>query len=301
MRIRMTFIACLVASLAAAPAAFAQAAVGYGISAARAGSAGAAAGGGLGAVFSKLGRKTGEATEGASAPVNPSPRFEEGARKQPTAVKLHRDSLRQPQRGKVALRGGFAVAGASLPARAQARAAKPAVAEVWQVRASAASASAEPASDRTEAAGAPALQPAHAPTDAAAPHEPAQPAASPSPSSSASDAVPSSSKQGVAAPRVEKQSSPADTSAAADAPPRSEARRAHQLASEIQAGEPVQSLIERFGLPYMALRGVAGEGYNEKYIFKLQDGARIVIYARQGTVTQASAEPPGSQMQTASR
>ena len=52
-------------------------------------------------------------------------------------------------------------------------------------------------------------------------------------------------------------------------------------------------IIARFGKPLMALKGIAGKDYTEKYLFRTEDGLRITVLAVNGTVTAvlAGAKP----------
>ena len=62
---------------------------------------------------------------------------------------------------------------------------------------------------------------------------------------------------------------------------------------EISVGDEVEKIIARLGKPLMALKGISGQDYTEKYLFRTQDGLRITVLAVNGTVTEvlASAKP----------
>ena len=53
----------------------------------------------------------------------------------------------------------------------------------------------------------------------------------------------------------------------------------------IAAGDKVADLIARLGKPTMVLKGISGNGYNEKYTFRKPDGGKLTVLALHGTVT----------------
>ena len=54
---------------------------------------------------------------------------------------------------------------------------------------------------------------------------------------------------------------------------------------EVSVGDKVEKIIARFGEPLMALKGISGQDYTEKYLFRTEDGLRITVLAVNGTVT----------------
>jgi hypothetical protein len=54
---------------------------------------------------------------------------------------------------------------------------------------------------------------------------------------------------------------------------------------DIPAGTPVDELMKRFGEPLMALTGISGENYTEKYVFRTPDGARLTVLSIDGKVS----------------
>jgi hypothetical protein len=61
-------------------------------------------------------------------------------------------------------------------------------------------------------------------------------------------------------------------------------------AVDIPVGTPVDELMKRFGEPLLALTGVSGEAYTEKYVFKTPDGARLTVLSVHGKVTNVVVE-----------
>ena len=61
--------------------------------------------------------------------------------------------------------------------------------------------------------------------------------------------------------------------------------RAKEETTVVAPGDKVADLIARLGKPTMVLKGIGGNGYNEKYIFRKPDGGKITVLALHGTVT----------------
>jgi len=57
------------------------------------------------------------------------------------------------------------------------------------------------------------------------------------------------------------------------------------LSLEIPAGTPIADLVKRFGDPVLALTGISGEDYTEKYVFRTPEGARVTVLSVEGRVT----------------
>jgi hypothetical protein len=56
-------------------------------------------------------------------------------------------------------------------------------------------------------------------------------------------------------------------------------------ALEIPAGTLIADLVKRFGEPILALTGISGEDYTEKYVFRTPEGARVTVLSVEGRVT----------------
>jgi hypothetical protein len=56
-------------------------------------------------------------------------------------------------------------------------------------------------------------------------------------------------------------------------------------ALEIPAGTLIADLVKRFGEPILALTGISGEDYTEKYVFRTPEGARLTVLSVEGRVT----------------
>jgi hypothetical protein len=74
-----------------------------------------------------------------------------------------------------------------------------------------------------------------------------------------------------------KQDSPQEASANGSSPA--------PLSLEIPAGTPIADLVKRFGEPVLALTGISGEDYTEKYVFRTPEGARLTVLSVEGRVT----------------
>ena len=57
------------------------------------------------------------------------------------------------------------------------------------------------------------------------------------------------------------------------------------LPEGVAVGASVEQLLEQLSRPYLSFRGVAGEGYNDQYVFQLSDGTHLVVYVLDGLVT----------------
>jgi len=57
------------------------------------------------------------------------------------------------------------------------------------------------------------------------------------------------------------------------------------LPEGVAVGASVEQLLQKLGRPYLAFRGVAGEGYTDQYVFQLPDGGHLVVYVLDGLVT----------------
>ena len=57
------------------------------------------------------------------------------------------------------------------------------------------------------------------------------------------------------------------------------------LSLEIAAGTPIADLVMRFGEPVLALTGISGEDYTEKYVFRTPEGVRLTVLSVAGRVT----------------
>ena len=53
----------------------------------------------------------------------------------------------------------------------------------------------------------------------------------------------------------------------------------------IAPGATVADLIAHLGKPTMVLKGIGGNGYNEKYTFRKPDGTKFTVLALHGTIT----------------
>jgi len=59
----------------------------------------------------------------------------------------------------------------------------------------------------------------------------------------------------------------------------------------IEKGTSIEALIAQFGEPLLALTGISGEEYTEKYVFKTADGTRFTVFSFEGKVTAVLAGP----------
>jgi hypothetical protein len=54
---------------------------------------------------------------------------------------------------------------------------------------------------------------------------------------------------------------------------------------DIAAGTTVDELKKRFGEPVLALTGISGEDYTEKYVFRTSEGVLLTVLSVEGKVT----------------
>ena len=282
---------------------YGQAMVGYGINVARAGSAGVAGGAGVAGIFSKLGSRTKDTTQPIGGTYRPQPDFGEDDLK-PTVIKLNTGNKpgTSATAGTRKMSSGVTISGISGSSTSSARNEAAAVREVapshpapadfdtGPAHVPAAPAPYQPVSG-TRAAGEPAAaaQPESVesgPSVEAAEKEPL--AESPA---TASAGLPPSGRPGAGSASV--LSAPASSGSFAPAPVSSAPEDAPSAELEISVGDGIDEIIARFGKPLMALKGIAGKDYTEKYLFRTEDGLRITVLAVNGTVTAvlAGAKP----------
>lgn len=72
---------------------------------------------------------------------------------------------------------------------------------------------------------------------------------------------------------------PVPSSAAAPAP-------AAAVTLPVEAGMSLEEVFEKLGDPKFSFVGVAGSGYTDQFLFELEDGRRIVVYAINGLVSR---------------
>jgi hypothetical protein len=60
------------------------------------------------------------------------------------------------------------------------------------------------------------------------------------------------------------------------------------LPEGVAVGVSVEELLAKLGRPYLAFRGVAGEGYTDQYVFELPDGGHLVVYVLDGLVAHVA-------------
>ena len=282
-----------------------QAMVGYGIIVGRSGAAGVATGAGAAGVFSKLGSRVQQAEQPPSGVARGrQPEFGEDDLK-PTVIKLNTGSKSgaTATSGKRKMSSGVTISGVPAsrgrPAGSQAAAAREvalvnsetagvgeaygygsAAPGPYQPVSSASSAGRSRAEVRPEPA-------ENEPSVETAENEslPEAPAAAPVGSSSSRGSG-SSAFSVLTAPRNSTGISAGPVSVSAD-----DVSLSAEL--EISVGDEVEKIIARFGKPLMALKGISGRDYTEKYLFRTEDGLRITVLAVNGTVTAvlASAKP----------
>jgi hypothetical protein len=56
----------------------------------------------------------------------------------------------------------------------------------------------------------------------------------------------------------------------------------------VEVGASIDELLKKLGRPYLSVRGIAGEGYTDQYVFQLPDGGHLVIYVLDGLVAHVS-------------
>jgi hypothetical protein len=61
--------------------------------------------------------------------------------------------------------------------------------------------------------------------------------------------------------------------------------------ADIPEGASIEDVIARFGKPIFKMAGLPGQGYSEKYIFRMADGRRFTVFTRDGLVAHTVVEP----------
>ena len=273
--------------LALPTAAYGQAIVGYAINVGRAGAVGVGAGAGWGGVLSNMKRpveQAGQAGTGTSQTGKKAgPQFDNDK------VPKGNGQAAVGADGKLKLKGGATIAGLS-PSPRVARSSQLST----EARAVASSEAAESYSP--------------APTPAPGPSPSAAPATITPELSEVESASPNPAEDDLAARdaqvATESSSSPATAEQAPTTPASNrgvlspivgstdpaESGTGEELAGKegsivIVVGDKVADLIARLGKPTMVLKGISGNGYNEKYTFRKPDGGKFTVLALHGTVT----------------
>ncbi len=291
--------------LALPSAAWGQAIIGYGINVGRAAAAGAGAGAGLGGVLSKVNQPISKAAqEGASASQTgrpAGPEFDND--KVPASVTVSKGNKKAAvgADGKLKLKGGATIAGLSRSPRvARSSELSPEVSEA--ASSSEPTASYDPAptpavGPSPAAASAPAPGPSPAPATATAQvseGEPASPkpaekdlAATSEPAAEGSSATSATAQQARTAPAGNRGVLSPVTAASSDPVENGSGEEIADVEETIVVapGDKVADLIARLGKPTMVLKGIGGNGYDEKYVFRTPDGGKITVLALHGTVT----------------
>lgn len=281
---------------------YGQAMVGYGINVARAGAAGVAGGAGAAGVFSKLGSRTKDTTKPIGGTYRPQPDFGEDDLK-PTVIKLNTGNKpgTSATAGTRKMSSGVTISGISGSSTSSARNEAAAVREVapshpapadfdtGPAHVPAAPAPYQPVSG-TRAAGEPA---AAQPESGGSAHSVEAAENEPLPDAQATASAGSSRSGAPGADSASVLSAPASSGSFAPAPVSSAPEDAPSAELEISVGDRIDEIIARFGKPLMALKGIAGKDYTEKYLFRTEDGLRITVLAVNGTVTAvlAGAKP----------
>jgi hypothetical protein len=284
---------------------YGQAMVGYGINVARAGAAGVGGGAGVAGIFGKLGSTTKQAEQPPSGVARGrQPEFGEDDLK-PTVIKLNTGSKSGASAisGKRKMSSGVTISGIPASSGGSAGSQATAVREV------------APANSRTAAAdegygygsSAPgSYQPVSRVSSAGRSRADARPKPAenkPSvetaekeilPEVPAAAAVESSSSRGSGSSASSVLTAPRNSTGISAGPvsvPADDGSSSADLG--ISVGDKVEQIIVRFGKPLMALKGISGQDYTEKYLFRTEDGLRITVLAVNGTVTAvlASARP----------
>ncbi len=273
---------CLAAGLTASGPLYGQAMIEYGVGIGRAGTAGAATGAGAAGIFSGLKGSVDQAAKkpGAAQPRQATAEELEKAKKAEKESKSEKAAETKPgeekeekaaapvswDAGTLTTSSGFVISGLQ---RRPTRAAY------------------GPSSSG------PVVQVASAETPQASSSDPAAPIAADSvaPAQSGSGAGHASSSSGVFQPIVTQFGD-----ARVEAPqPGAAPKDAKSAAVDIPIGTPVDELLKRFGQPLLALTGISGESYTEKYVFKMPDGARVTVLSVDGKVTTVAVETdPGT-------
>ena len=283
---------------------FGQAMVGYGINVARAGAAGVAGGAGTAGVFSKLISRTQQTEQPPSGVARGrQPDFGEDDLK-PTVIKLKTGAKpgASATSGRRKMSSGVTISGIPASSASSARSGTAAVREVGL--SDSAAAGFDTGSGYAPAAPAPyrpaSVAGAGGQSATAAVPEPAK--NEPSTETAKNEAVPGTPVTASAGFSTRGRSGPAPASVLAA--PRNSPGTASGPAYlgddddalaefEISVGDAVEKIIARFGNPLMVLKGISGQDYTEKYLFRTEDGSRITVLALNGTVTAVltSAKP----------
>ncbi len=257
-------VLCLAAGLTASGSLYGQAMIEYGIGIGRAGTAGAATGAGAAGIFSGL-KGSLEQKPATAQPRQTTPEELEKARKTETDSKAAADAKTEEKKeeksasaswdsGTLTTSSGFVISGLQ---RRPTRAAygPSSTGPVVEV----ASTQTTPGSE--------------GPGSSAASSDHAAPA-------QAASSTGGASTSGVFQPIVT-QFGDARVEASR---PRVISGNGEGAAIDIPAGTPVDDLVKRFGEPLLALTGISGEDYTEKYVFKTPDGARLTVLSVDGKV-----------------
>lgn len=280
-----------------------QAMIGYGINVARAGAAGVASGAGAAGVFSKLG----STAENAAKPMSggarpPQPAFPADDLK-PTVIKLNTGAKPgiSATSGTHKTSSGFTISGIPSSKASSAGNETATVREVAPSDSASESANFDTGPDYVPAApgsyqpvsgagsagrAAAAVQPevaANEPSAETVENEPTpETPSTPSAGSSSSRSAQLGRSSVVTSPTNPIGIAPEAASPAAASPANEQASSAEL---EISVGDEVEQIIAHFGEPMMALKGITGKDYTEKYLFRTADGLRISVLAVNGTVT----------------
>ena len=273
--------------LALPPATYGQAVIGYGINVGRAGAAGVGAGAGLAGVFSKVNqplKKAGQ--EGASRSQTgkqAGPQFDNDK------VPKGNGQAKVGADGKLKLKGGATIAGlrssprvarsSQLSTEARAVASSEA-AKSYSPAATPApgpSPSAAPATITPELSEVESASPNPTADDLAATDTQVAAESSDSPATAEKDVTTPASNRGVLSPIVGS-TDPAESGTG-------EELAGKEGTIVIAVGDKVADIIARLGKPTMVLKGIGGNGYNEKYTFRKPDGSKFTVLALHGTVT----------------
>ena len=266
---------------------YGQAIIGYGINVGRAGAAGVGAGAGLAGVFSKVNqpiKKAGQ--EGANRSHTgrqAGPQFDNDK------VPKGNGQAKVGADGKLKLKGGATIAGLSpsprvarssqLSTEARAIASSggaesysPAPTPAPGPGPSAAPATTAPESSEVESADAKPAEEDPAATDAQVTAE-----SSESPPASEQALTTPASNRSVLSPVIITGSGSSENSSG-------EEGAAKEGTIIISDGATVADLIARLGKPTMVLKGIRGNGYNEKYTFRKPDGTKFTVLALHGKI-----------------
>ncbi|MDA1314179.1 MAG: hypothetical protein O2968_12640 [Acidobacteria bacterium] len=268
-----------------------QAMIGYGINVGRAGAAGAAAGAtgaGMAGIFNNLNNRLSEEPNTQSGARSAQPEFDreelERSRNQRRAPSFSTSGTTIETSSGVRISGHPSSRPPVTPARYQAR-----------------------SFDYEPAPSVPAASPVSSVADPIA-EQPEQSA-----STSQGEAQPATeAEEPTPLPTVEIQETPeqaaqpvsvmnARTGAAGQAGPANNTggldpalRRLLEIDSEIAdipEGTSIEDVIARFGKPIFKMAGLPGEGYSEKYIFRMADGRRFTVFTQGGMVANIIVEP----------